>query len=252
MNTIRIPIKTLKTFPELSRVYKDRGHPSGRASPVRPRLSRFRKGGVVDHSALTDEQLYDLWRAGRDMAAFDAIYHKHLDAMRRRALRLLYTWGVPGAAACAEDDVQETFLRLAQQTKSIPCVRAWLYRVLHNLAVGRVTDRIHHPSHPIHPTDEEGGGGIDPADDHLGPPEELIQAETPDQATQVWECLKELPQDASGLLVLHYFEDLSYDEIAEQTGLPKTTIGSRLYRARQLFLQIYQRRLGDSEGRSQS
>jgi RNA polymerase sigma-70 factor (ECF subfamily) len=41
------------------------------------------------------------------------------------------------------------------------------------------------------------------------------------------------------LIELRYFEELSYDEIAEKTDLPIGTVKAQLFRAKDLLYQLY-------------
>ena len=41
------------------------------------------------------------------------------------------------------------------------------------------------------------------------------------------------------LILLRHARDLSYDEIAEVTGLPLGTVKNRLFRAREMMRQIF-------------
>ena len=47
--------------------------------------------------------------------------------------------------------------------------------------------------------------------------------------------LDQLPAPYSAVLELRYWQDLSYNEISETTGLPVSTVRMRLFRARQLL-----------------
>lgn len=49
---------------------------------------------------------------------------------------------------------------------------------------------------------------------------------------QVWRAIASLPDDAREVMVLKYFEEMSYKEIAEAVGCPIGTVMSRLYYGR--------------------
>ena len=52
------------------------------------------------------------------------------------------------------------------------------------------------------------------------------------------EIVKQLKPRYRQLVELRYFEELSYDEIAERTGLPLGTVKVQLFRARDLLYNI--------------
>lgn len=62
--------------------------------------------------------------------------------------------------------------------------------------------------------------------------------EGPDLADEIPAALERLPAEARAILVLKYYEKLSYDEIAQVLGCPAGTVGSRLSRARAQLRQI--------------
>ena len=51
--------------------------------------------------------------------------------------------------------------------------------------------------------------------------------------------VKSLPTAYRDLITLRHGQDLSYDEIAEVTGLPLGTVKNRLVRAREMMRQIF-------------
>ena len=53
-----------------------------------------------------------------------------------------------------------------------------------------------------------------------------------ERARAVERCVQELPADFREVIVLREMEELSYQEIAEITGVPRGTVMSRLSRAR--------------------
>ena len=75
----------------------------------------------------------------------------------------------------------------------------------------------------------EGGRFISPAD---GPEEHALRGASQEEVRQI---LAALPAPYREILVLRYYHDLSYAEIAAELGEPISTVRMRLYRARQMF-----------------
>ena len=51
----------------------------------------------------------------------------------------------------------------------------------------------------------------------------------------VQQALQKLPEHYRLVTVLRYWQDLSYEEICQVTGLPESTIKTRLHRARHML-----------------
>ena len=51
--------------------------------------------------------------------------------------------------------------------------------------------------------------------------------------------VKGLPPAYRDLILLRHSRDLSYDEIAEVTGLPLGTVKNRLFRAREMMREVF-------------
>lgn len=54
-----------------------------------------------------------------------------------------------------------------------------------------------------------------------------------DQRIDIWNALKRLDPDMRTVLILHYFEDISYKDIARILEVPEGTVKSRLSRAKE-------------------
>src|SRR5437868_1134576 len=82
----------------------------------------------------TDHQLLARVRE-RDAAAFEALFHRYRDPIRRHVLRLVRD------GSAAEDLAQEVFLRVwtrAEQWDGRGSFRAWLYRIATNLCLNHL------------------------------------------------------------------------------------------------------------------
>ena len=132
-----------------------------------------------------------------------------------------YAYRLTGSAADAEDLTQETFcqaqLKLAQ-LRDPARAKAWLFSILRNGYLHRVR-----ASKQEHAVSLDWVGELP---DRL--PEPLPEVEP----QQLQKALGELPEAFRTPVILYYFEDFSYRDIAEQMDLPMGTVMSRLARAK--------------------
>jgi RNA polymerase sigma-70 factor (ECF subfamily) len=144
----------------------------------------------------------------------DLVTH-HYQSVYRFAFRL------SGSAAEAEDLTQETFcqaqLKLGQ-LRDASAARGWLFSIVRNGYLHRLRSRKSANTISLDDTAEP----IDrwDADPLVIEPEKLQEA------------LNELPEPFRTPLVLYFFEEFSYRQIAEQMGVPLGTVMSRLARAK--------------------
>ena len=141
----------------------------------------------------------------------------HYDPLYRYAYRL------SGSVADAEDLTQEAFgkaLARSDQLRDPEKAKGWLFRILRNLYLHRLRDRKRHPTVSIDSVREP------PAAE---PPSGLATDIDP---ARLQEVLNGLDEAFRTPLILFYFEDFSYKDIAEQMGVPIGTVMSRLARAK--------------------
>ena len=140
----------------------------------------------------------------------------HYEALYRYAYRL------SGSAADAEDLTQETFgkaLARLPQLREPDRARAWLFRILRNLYLHKVRDQ---KRHRVVPLDAVGDLPGRPTGDDM-----------PDiDPAKLQLALDELDETFRTPIILFYFEEFSYRDIAEQMDLPIGTVMSRLARAK--------------------
>jgi RNA polymerase sigma-70 factor (ECF subfamily) len=141
-----------------------------------------------------------------------------------------YAFRLTGAAADAEDLTQESFckVQLCQDQLRDPAkAKAWLFRILRNLYLHRLRS-------------ERCRGSLVDVDPNVLPDETVRPLEHVD-VESLQRVLAELPEVFRTPLILYYFEDFSYRDIAEQMELPIGTVMSRLARAKaQLRIRLDQ------------
>lgn len=122
----------------------------------------------------------------------------------------------------AEDAVQEVYAKLWESRDGLDEVaspKAYCIRMLKNLCLDRIR-RAQFFSHPEDLPDKMYAPG----------PDDTIDAKT--RLDKVLEAVKALPERQRNILVLRTVEGLSYEEIAERTGMNYLTCRVLLSQAR--------------------
>jgi len=132
-----------------------------------------------------------------------------------------YAYRLTGSSADADDLAQETFCKAHQQLAQLrepERAKAWLFSILRNAYLHRVRANKQQRCVSL----DQVGDLPEPLPDPLPEVEpERLQA-----------ALNELAEVFRTPLILYYFEDFSYRDIAEQMDLPLGTVMSRLARAK--------------------
>jgi RNA polymerase sigma-70 factor (ECF subfamily) len=160
-------------------------------------------------------------RAG-DEAAFTALVEVYQAPIYNLCYRML------GEAGEAEDAAQETFLRAYSQLGSYDPGRSfktWLFSIgshhcIDRLRKRRLTWLSLDDDLPPHPALREDTPG----------PEEANERREHSEAVQA--MLARLAPDDRAVIVMRYWHDLSYEEMAEATRTTVSAVKSRLHRAR--------------------
>jgi len=168
----------------------------------------------------------------QDVALFESEALPHLDALYRTARRLTRN------DQAAEDLVQDALERAYTHYDRFQPgtnMRAWLFRILSNLAISQYRRRSTAPTIESLDEGEEfslydqlqaGADGESDVEsrvlDMLG--EESIRA-----------AIEALPMEFRMVVLLADVEGFAYKEIAEILGIPRGTVMSRLFRGRRLL-----------------
>lgn len=161
-----------------------------------------------------------------DPAAWDALF-------RRYQLPLYtYVFGLTKDEQAGLDIVQETFLGAV---RSIAGLRenekfgSWLFGIAHQKCVQRWRKQNHEKD----ALEEIAASPAEADDDPAGL---LIRQE---QEAEFMELLNQLPPPQRSVLLLHFIEEFSIEEIAGITGAPPGTVKSRLHYAKQALRKLW-------------
>jgi RNA polymerase sigma-70 factor (ECF subfamily) len=189
-------------------------------------------------SSDSDEQLVQRFRSG-DTGAFSELVSRHHDDLIRFLIRLT------GNRAVAEDAFQETFLQVHLSADTFDTTRRfkpWLFTIAANKgrdALRRnARRRTLDLSAPIGGGDGEGARTyVDLMEVDVPPPQQGL--DDSERGATVQKALDELPWSLREILLLAYFQRMSYNQIADALGIPLGTVKSRLHSAVAAFARKF-------------
>ena len=113
----------------------------------------------------------------------------------------------------------------------------WLFRIATNNAIDFIRKkRLETMSLDTSFTDDNGEAvQIDVEDKNLNPQEEAIKSQ---KIELIQLFVTKLPAKYQRLVKLRYFEELSYEEIAQELDAPLGTVKAQLHRARELMYDL--------------
>jgi RNA polymerase sigma-70 factor (ECF subfamily) len=180
-------------------------------------------------SDVSDETIAETVQQG-DAEAYGDLITRYEAKLKRYARKFL------NRQEDIEDLVQDVFVKAYINLQSFDTSQRfspWIYRIAHNTFVNELRRK-----------DRQGFGVFD-ADTIFS----LIAAkETADGEALAAEVEAEmdtlvetLPSKYREVILLHYFEDLSYQEISDVLRIPVNTVGVRMTRARKKLKETYER-----------
>jgi RNA polymerase sigma-70 factor (ECF subfamily) len=192
--------------------------------------SRVEESTVQDRQSLlqqmSDEDLMEQFQAGT-VEAFNILVERYSERLMH------YLYGFLGDARRCEDLLQETFLRVYRNRHSyqrIAKFSTWLYTIAGNLARSEYRKRKRRRVYSIQSVNR------DDEEYEIALPDETFSpdkhAESTIQDKYIQEALRSIPADFREVVVLRDVQQLTYEEIAQITGLPMGTVKSRINRGR--------------------
>jgi RNA polymerase sigma-70 factor (ECF subfamily) len=147
----------------------------------------------------------------------------------------------------AQELTQETFLRCYQFLKSYDPKRkfsTWLYTVAKNLCIDELKKQRTAQEIPLddHMTSVDAKSAEGALERNA-----QVQCIRREEDFRLIEALQELPAAPRTVLLLHYFQGLSYQEIGEALSLPVSTVKIRIFRAKKALLVKWKELGGEGE-----
>ena len=197
-------------------------------------------------STPSDEELVIRYRRG-ETAAFEELVRRHHDDLIRFLVRLV------GNRAVAEDAFQETFLQVHLSADTFDATRRfkpWLFTIAANKGRDALRRNARRKTLDLSAPISGSGGGSSGGDDggsrtfvdlmeiDVPPPDAALGSE--EVGRQVQRAVEELPWSLREILLLAYFQRMSYSQIADALEIPLGTVKSRLHSAVAAFAKKWQ------------
>lgn len=178
---------------------------------------------LTQFEELSDASLVEQTLAG-DQEVFAGLVERYRDAAQNLAYRML------GNVSEAEEVTQETFVRAYMRLASYKTEHkfsTWLFSIAVHLSIDYIRRR-RFLALPL----EEIPFLEWVADQDLGPEDAALRLE---QQDEVQRSLNHLPSKYRAVIVLRYWYDFSYEEIAQVLHLTPNLVKARLHQARKLL-----------------
>jgi RNA polymerase sigma-70 factor (ECF subfamily) len=171
-------------------------------------------------------ELSNKWQSG-DIDSFEALFQRY------ERLVLHNAFLITGNRAEAEDIVQEVFMAVWQARRTFDPEKGALTTWLHRITVNACLQKRRKQKVPTVSLEQAAWESIsqDQEDALFEKQEHVILSQ----------ALAGLDKKHRAVLVLRYFDELAYDEIARALDIPLGTVKSRLYQA----LNLLRKRLAE-------
>lgn len=174
---------------------------------------------------LSDERIAALVQKG-DIDLFRILIQRYKEKMTRYARKFLYN------KEDINDIIQEVFIKTYINIQSFDVKRkfsSWLYRIAHNELINAIKKKR---TLPLFDLDV-----FLPYELHDNTLKQEIARQ--DMYKIIDKCLNQLEPKYREPIILHYFEELSYKEIADVMQIPISTVGIRIKRAKEMMKSIF-------------
>lgn len=212
IDTIQLQIPFYKTYLPIENIY--------------PKLTKH--SNMANYTTLNDEQLVKAYAQGSN-EAFDTLLKRHQDRIFNYILRIIKNEDI------ANDIFQETFVKAIQTIRQGRYTEngkfpAWISRIAHNLIIDYYRQEK-----------SENLQSADLTDVNVLNRKELCEKTIEDVLisdqirSDVKYLIQELPELQRQVLMMRYYQNLSFKEIAELTGV---SINTALGRMRYAILNL--------------
>jgi RNA polymerase sigma factor (sigma-70 family) len=168
-----------------------------------------------------------------DRAAYSQLMDEYFEKVYSRMLKMI---GQPGDAEdLTMEAFNKAFSKLDQYTSDF-AFSTWLYRIAKNNCIDYLRRNKKDNDSKVNQYEAEIGIAAHELANQLPSPEQMMINQQ--EISLLREIVETLHPKYKDIIKLHYFKELSCEEIAQQLDLPEGTVKVRLFRARELLYNI--------------
>jgi RNA polymerase sigma-70 factor (ECF subfamily) len=178
----------------------------------------------------SDEELMAAYVSG-DAEAFGELFERYAPTLLRIMRRQIRS------GDDAQELVQQTFLQLHRARNDFEQgrrLRPWLMTIAYNLKREFFRRRMRKPEAPLEYEPTDDSDSRDPL-------------ERKDDAQRVREALEKLPEGQRDVIVMHWFEEMSFPDVAEVLGLSVSAVKVRAHRGYKVLRRVLEQDVTDHE-----
>jgi RNA polymerase sigma-70 factor (ECF subfamily) len=192
---------------------------------------------LTDHlsdKAKKDYELVQRALKDGDQRAFAELLNRYRESVYYMLLKMVNN--SDDAEDLTIESFSKAFRRLDQYTPQF-AFSTWLFKIASNHCIDHIRKRrIRAISIDTGITNEDGENFVIPVKEDSLDPEETMQKE--ERIKRMRDVVEKLKPKYKRLVELRYFEEKSYEEIAELLELPLGTVKAQLFRARDFMFEL--------------
>ena len=175
----------------------------------------------------------------------DDIYSKYSTDVYRASLHIVKS------EAIASEIMQQAFLNFYDSPESVrpECVRAYLITIARRLSLNYLRHAKFETGYAIYINEDGDEVVMEPMTESLEESyyENYSRTERRKLGDEIMECVKEHNEEWHTILYDMYYLEKDHDMIAEELGITKEVLYSRLYRAKQWIRKHYETQMNELE-----
>ena len=202
-----------------------------RRIPYNPSDMSTSAAALENLKEISDLELIASAMSGRE-AGFEGLVRRYQRPITGYIFRML------GDYEASLDVSQEVFIKVYNSLSRYSSeykFSTWLYRIAHNAAIDHMRRNSVNPQ-SLETENADGTYQLQIESPNPSPEQDRERSEW---RVEIDHVVKRLPAVYRELIFLRHSRDLSYDEIADVTGLPLGTVKNRLFRAREMMRDIF-------------
>jgi RNA polymerase sigma factor (sigma-70 family) len=201
---------------------------------------------LTEHENLSDKALYDYRLVRRalddtDQKAYAELMGRYRDSVYYMLLKMVNN--KDDAEDLTVEAFGKAFKRLHQYTPNF-AFSTWLFRIATNNCIDFIRRKRKNTFSIDQPMEDDEGGEMvmDLRSETLDPEEHIMKKQ---KIMMLRELVEKMKPRYRTLIEMRYFQELSYEEIADQLELPLGTVKAQLFRAREFLFNV----LKNTQGR---